>query len=354
MGLKGDKGDKGDRGDPGAVGPSGPAGPAGAKGDKGDRGDKGDKGDPGAMGPAGAPGAIGPIGPAGPAGPAGATGPAGAVGPAGPKGDRGDPGPPGAPGAAGASGAYSEDGAAFVGFTRATFKGSIPNGRPGAHAACAAEYAGSHLCHVAEYGLANSPVDPPMAGAWLDPSAEYDSGTTYNSSPQAGRAPNGYACFSWSHDGTSYAGTSLSATGSVGWNTDCNVSRPLACCSTPSKTRFAGFTRATTTGKLGGRARAHQLCNTEFPGAHFCHTAEYVRANSATTIPAGGAWIDPSGNNSGVTYVGLPTVGRQLGAYTCQTYNHDGTSYAGTTLSARGSIGWNTDCNVSRPLACCY
>jgi hypothetical protein len=362
MGAMGTKGDKGDKGETGAQGPSGmqgPVGPAGPAGAKGDRGDKGDKGETGAQGPSGPAGSIGPIGPAGPTGATGMTGAqgpagaAGATGPAGPKGDRGDPGPPGAPGAAGTTGAYTEDGGAFVGFTTATYKGLIANGRPGAHAACAAEFAGSHLCHVAEYGLSNSPLDPPSTGAWLDPSAEYDSSSTYNSSPQAGRAPQGYSCLSYGHDGNTYGGTSVSASGSIGWNTDCDKAKPLACCSTPSKTRFAGFTRATKTGKMGGRARAHQLCNTEFPGAHYCHAAEYLRANSAATIPATGVWIDPSGNNS-VIYVGLPTVGRQLTGYTCLTYTHEGTTYGGTTLSARGGLGWNTDCDKAKPLACCY
>ena len=358
-----DPGPPGMTGAPGAPGTMGTVGPAGPAGSKGDKGDRGDKGETGAQGPTGAMGSIGPIGPAGPTGPTGAagapgptgaTGAAGAAGAAGPKGDRGDPGPPGAPGAPGTTGAYTEDGAAFVGFTTATYKGSIANGRPGAHAACAAEFAGSHLCHISEYGLANSPLDPPSTGAWVDPSAEYDSSTTYNGSPQAGRAPNGYSCLSFSHDGNTYGGTSVGASGSVGWSSDCDKAKPLACCSTPAKTRFAGFTTATKTGKMGGRARAHQLCNTEFPGAHFCHAAEYLRANSATTIPASGAWIDPSGNNSGVVYVGLPTLGRQLSGYTCLTYTHEGNTYGGTSLTARGSIGWSSDCDKSKALACCY
>jgi hypothetical protein len=338
-GSKGDKGEKGDRGEPGLPGAVGPTGA---------RGEKGDKGDPGPAGPTGAAGAAGS---SGPMGPTGATGPAGATGP---KGDRGDPGPPGAPGAPGTTGAYSEDGAVFQGFTRTTYTGQIPNGRPGAHAACAAEFAGAHLCHAAEYALANSPMDIPAAGAWIDPSTEFDGGTTYSGSPQAGRSANGYNCQSYTHNGTTYGGTSLAASGSIGWTTDCNVSRPLACCTTPSKTRFAGFTRATTNGKLGGRARTHAMCNSEFPGSHYCHAAEYIRANSGVPIPAGGVWIDPSANNSGVVYSGVPTAGRQANGYTCQSYMHDGTTYGGTSLAQRGTMGWTTDCNVSRPLACCY
>lgn len=356
----GEKGDKGEKGDPGSPGPVGMQGPSGASGPKGE---KGDKGDPGVQGPAGPVGPTGPIGmpgatgATGPAGPMGATGPAGSVGPigpAGPKGDRGDPGPPGAPGAPGATGAYSEDGAVFAGFTSATYTGLITNGRPGAHAACAAEFAGAHLCHAAEYALANSPLDIPAAGAWIDPSAEYDSGVTYNGSPQAGRAPNGYSCQSYTHNGTTYGGTSVLVSGGVGWGYDCNKSRPLACCTTPKKTRFAGFTSTTSNGKLGSRARAHALCNSEFPGAHYCHAAEYLRANSSAAIPASGAWIDPSANNSGVSYVGLPTIGRQLNGYTCQSYVHDGTTYGGTSLQVSGAIGWGYDCNKTRPLACCF
>lgn len=95
----------------------------------------------GAMGPTGATGATGLQGPAGPTG---LQGPAGAAG---------NPGPQGPAGPAG-NGAYGEDIPAFAGFTQALSTGDA-GGRDGMHAKCAAEFAGSHLCHASEYQLAS-------------------------------------------------------------------------------------------------------------------------------------------------------------------------------------------------------
>lgn len=238
-GLAGPRGDKGDKGDPGE------AGPAGAKGDKGDPGAPGAKGDPG---PAGAAGPTGAAGPMGPAGPMGAMGPIGATGAAGPK---GDPGPAGAPGAKGdkgdkgdrgaqgdagpqgpagptGSGAYSEELGSFAGFTATTHTGNLA-GRPGAHAICNAAFAGSHLCHAAEYLQSNSGTTPPMSGAWIDNSTS-GSGVNNSGTPGSGRYLAGSDCSYWTHGGAGSSGLWLNSQGVLTTTGDCSNSRVLACC----------------------------------------------------------------------------------------------------------------------------
>ena len=275
---------QGPKGDPGPAGPTGPAGPAGATGSTGPIGPMGLMGIPGAMGIAGA------------AGPAGATGPAGLQG------------PQGVAGAAGSGGGVSGEAAAvFAGYTTSSSTGALAGGRAAMHAQCATQFAGSHLCHAAEYYLANSATPVPAAGAWIDPS-----GVNNNSGGQltntlgfadAGRY-TGFAfqqnCDNWTatiDGGNVTDGDTVVPSGIT--IAQCTTTHVLACCSTPFSEKFKGFTAATTTGALaGGRAAMHALCGTEFPGSHMCHAAEYYRANSATTPPAAGAWIDPSGFSS--------------------------------------------------------
>ena len=201
-------------GEGGATGMRGEAGPPGDKGDKGDRGDKGDKGDSGPAGTMGIPGAKGDKGDTGPAGPmgmqgpqgaagapgaTGATGAAGAPGAAGAKGDRGDKGDAGPQGPAGpaGSGAYSEELGGVVGFTTATTTGAMPNGRPGMHAKCAAEFPGSHLCHAAEYVLSDSATTVPSIGAWIDASTNTSANAENSGLPGSGRYLYGYSCTTW-------------------------------------------------------------------------------------------------------------------------------------------------------------
>ncbi|HPH28281.1 MAG TPA: hypothetical protein PLA87_15645, partial [Pseudomonadota bacterium] len=266
-GEKGDKGEpgpmgqtglKGDKGEPGAVGATGPAGPTGVQGPVGPSGATGATGAMGSMGPmgpagpAGTAGARGEQGVAGPPGAAGATGPAGAAGMAGAK---GAPGPQGPPGPAG-SGAYSEELGTFAGFTTTTYTGSIGSGRHSAHAACSTAFAGSHLCHAAEYVQSNATTDIPATGAWLDPSTADGTGTSNTGMPGSGRYLYvGSTCNSWSDATTSYSGTWVTSSGLVTNSGYCNTSRVLACCNTPVKVRFVGFTSATTNGGAGGRPK---------------------------------------------------------------------------------------------------
>ena len=249
----------------------------------------------------------------------------------------------------------SEDGGSFVGFTSTTYAGQIPSGRAGAHAACAAEFAGSHLCHAAEYTLANSAVAPPSGGAWLDPSGDLEHSWSTWGTVRAGRSANETACISWSRNTAGYGGTGITEAGSITTSLDCSTTHPLACCNTPSKTRFAGFTTATTTGNAGGRHKMHALCAAEFAGAHLCHAAEYLRSNSATPVPTSGAWLDPSGfgKNSWST-IGLPEAGRSNNETACISWSRDTSGYGGTSLTASGSISTSLDCSTAHALTCCY
>jgi hypothetical protein len=191
-----------------------------------------------------------------------------------------------------------------------------------------------------------------MNGAWLDPSATDSDYGIYTGMTHGGRYIHGYSCQSWTK-GAMYSGTYVMPSGTMDNGGDCAASRPLACCNTPSKVRFAGFTTATTPGSLGGRAKAHALCAAEFAGSHLCHAAEFIRTNSATTIPTGGAWLDPSasGRDYG-TYTGLPAAGRYIHGYACQSWTK-GAMYSGTYVMPSGIMDNGGDCATSRPLACC-
>jgi hypothetical protein len=364
-GVAGPRGDKGDKGDPGE------AGPPGARGDKGDPGAPGAKGDPG---PAGAAGPTGAAGPMGPAGPMGAMGPIGATGATGAPGPKGDPGAAGAPGAKGdkgdrgdrgdrgdagpqgpagptGSGAYSEELGSFAGFTATTHTGNVA-GRPGAHAICNAAFAGSHLCHAAEYLQSNSGTTPPMSGAWIDNSTS-GSGVNNSGTPGSGRYLAGSDCSYWTHSGSGSSGLWLNAQSILTTTGDCSASRSLACCNTPGKVRFAGFTATATSGNFGGRAKMHAACSAAFPGSHFCHAAEYLRATSPTTPPMSGAWIDNSTSGSGVNNSGTPGSGRYLAGSDCSYWTHGGSGSSGLWLNASGILTTTGDCSNSRVLACC-
>jgi hypothetical protein len=238
----------------------------------------------------------------------------------------------------------------FVGFTPTTHTGNL-GGRPAAHQICHNAFSGSHLCHAAEYLQADSAVTVPAAGAWVDPSSD-GSGTVTGGSLSFGRYVN-FACSNWTTAGTGFSAYSITASGGVGNTGDCNVSRALACCSTPTKTRFAGFTVGTTNGNMGGRPAMHAMCAAEYPGSHFCHAAEYLRAASPTTVPATGAWVDPSTVEGGSTVVGgVPRAGRYVN-FACSNWTTAGTGFSAYSITAAGGVGNTGDCNVVRPLACC-
>ena len=173
-------------------------------------------------------------------------------------------------------------------------------------------------------------------------------------SVKAGRYPGAYNCSSWNNTAGGDYGTTVNALGSIDIYGDCSTARRLACCNSPTKVRFAGFTTATTTGAAGGRWKMHALCAAAFAGAHMCHGAEYLRTNSATTVPSGGAWIESSTlGGTGPVNTGVPDSARYLGGYSCSSWNNSGGGDFGTVVTELGSVDIYGDCSKAHAVTCC-
>ncbi len=329
-------------------------GPAGATGPEGPEGDPGPAGSQGPEGPVGPAGPIGATGAQGQDGAAGSPGPAGPIGPSGPMGMQGATGPTGPAGPPGTL--YGEAASAFAGFTSATTTGAA-GGREAMHATCATAFAGSHLCHNAEYQLAASGTAVPALGAWIDASCieqSIEAGRigcgTSAASIDAGRDVESNVslnCANWTTAGTDSGSVVMPVTG----NAACNVARPLACCSTPFRETFRGFTTTTTSGAVGGRAAMHARCSAAFSGSHLCHLAEYERASSKTSPPSGGAWLDDSTFDDATEDGGaLQRSGRNTNtALSCTSWTV--TSGNGLTITAAGAT--DAVCTTTLALACC-
>lgn len=379
MAACGDKGSEGPEGPQGPAGPPGPQGPPGQvtvldggvlQGPPGPQGPEGPAGATGPAGPAGPTGATGPMGPMGVMGTAGNTGATGPAGPAGPAGAQGVAGSVGT-----AGGVFGEYAPTFAGFSTTAINGNA-GGREKMHAACAAAIAGSHLCHVGEYGGSNSATVPPAGGAWVDGSGNVEEfnanvSTTFDiAGPDIGRyigSLDTVNCDNWSTSTTGSAGGAAAAltVGPAGVASAlCSTSHVLACCSTPYTEKFKGFTTTTPTGvQTGGRAAMHAFCGAQFPGSHMCHAAEYGRANPTVTPPSGGAWLDGSGylRNAGsaqeTSEVASEHMGRYFGAL--QTVNCEawsaamagGSNTAGLVVSSTGIA--SALCTTSHAVACC-
>jgi hypothetical protein len=107
-------------------------------------------------------------------------------------------------------------------------------------------------------------------------------------------------------------------------------------------------------GNLGGRVAAHQLCNTEFSGAHMCHASEYVLSGSITVPPAAGAWIDPSvAPDDTTTYGGATYFGRQVGGADCSNWTTNNVNYYAPHVDPNGGISNSNNCAALRSVACC-
>jgi len=287
---------------------------------------------------------------------------------------QGPPGPQGAAGPAGTPGTlYGERGSRFAGFTTATTTGNH-GGREAMHATCAAQFAGSHLCHFSEFELSQSTTPPPASGAWLDPSCEDNTDNLGNLTlvcnisqealPESGRmifaesSPYDQNCTNWTNATNQASGLSIQPAGGV--TAPCNTALPLACCGTPYYETFRGFTTATTAGNSGGRASMHGLCAAQYPGSHLCHVAEYHRANPSAPPPAAGAWLDGSsvGNYGFITNA---TAQAKAGRFTGvdSTYNRDNCKNWTSNLNANQGwvvqpAGTNTaTCDQALPAACC-
>lgn len=99
------------------------------------------------------------------------------------------------------------------------------------HAACAAQFAGSHMCHAAEYTRTVSSAPIPATGAWLDPSVSSTAAfVTSSAAAPYGRYLATNACLSWTSINAGNTGTYVMPDGSMNTSGTCNVGRPIACC----------------------------------------------------------------------------------------------------------------------------
>ena len=272
----------------------------------------------------------------------------GSQGPEGPAGLQGNPGPQGPPGPS-SSGSYTLDEWSFAGFTSTDYDGGF-GGRWLAHAACAAEFTDAHMCHVSEYLLTNSATSIPAAGAWMDGSVDVEGTSIYGGVPSAGRRTN-FSCSSWTSNVSGASGTMVRTDSLFDAYGDCAEQRPVACCNGPRKVVLAGYTTANAT--MNARPGMHAQCSSEFPGAHMCHVAEYLRANAISPIPASGAWMDGSIDLHGSSvYGGVPGAGRRTN-FSCSSWNSTTPGASGTMIRADSLFDAYGDCAVPRPIACC-
>lgn len=302
---------------------------------------------PGVMGAAGAPGAAGQPGAQGPAGPAGPSGPPGIN-----------------------AGTTTASQVSFAGYTSA--HDANLGGRSGAHAICAAAFAGSHFCTTWEVDQAGPP--PTATSAWVDLGNSNQSSRFFRGSYSVNDSGT---CGGWTANGasakadgvntnrgeifTSFGGlTSSFVTTNDG---GCENARPLACCIGGTGVRFRGVTAATSA-NLGGRTGANATCAATYSGSHFCTTWEVDQA-AAQPIPASGVWVDLGSSD--------PSSRFYRGSY---SINDSGTCGGWTDGSASGKAdGVNTNrgevlttlggltssfvttgdggCENARPIACC-
>lgn len=124
----------------------------------------------------------------------------------------------------------------FRGLTPTAYNGNA-GGRAVMHARCAAAYAGSHLCHAAEYDRAHATTIPPVNGAWLDASgfASPDGGTVATGvagDPSTiGRWTSRHIydnCENWTTLSSTTSGTTIRP--GLTSSQSCSFARPLACC----------------------------------------------------------------------------------------------------------------------------
>lgn len=240
----------------------------------------------------------------------------------------------------------------FAGFTPQSFTGNLA-GRQGAHAKCNAAFSGSRLCHASEYLLTYSTVQVPSSGAWLDSSMNGAGGTTMDAHPNYTRG-TGTTCLGWTSEASSgTSGTAVLPGGSIssGSSTNlCDQLRPLACCYADPPETFVGFT-GTTTGAMNGRQTANGMCGSAWPGTHMCHAGEYIRAASAASVPAPGAWVDWSTTASGSGSTGGEAgLARVNNGSNCAGWT---TLSLGTVILPGGTIGTGASCSEPRKVACC-
>ena len=155
-----------------------------------------------------------------------------------------------------------------------------------------------------------------------------------------GITSTGTAGFVWLSDGDGRG--QWVATSSLGINTGSN--EPI----------LVGTTTATTdgdftAGSFSGYQAANDMCNSEYPGSHFCRTNEVLGTIIYNDI---GNW----GNNTSNAWIAEGPPGYTYDSNDCNGY----TSSSGTMLGAfwlfnsdGGGAGWLVNCSMVKPLACC-
>lgn len=272
----------------------------------------------------------GPQGPQGPAGPAGATGPTGAegpegmVGPQGPQGIQGPEGPIGPMGLQGAPGEAGPTGATGVQGAPGMIGPQGPVGAAGATGSTGAAGATGATGDIGPAGPAG-PIGPAgIMGATGATGSTGPAGVPGPAGPAGNPGPQGPA-------GPPGSG----AYGEDSWG-------------------FAGFTPNSYLGNLGGRHIAHGICEATFAGSHLCHASEFVLSTTTATVPASGAWLDPSLTLDGAyTGSGAPAFGRSSSSYSCIHWTDASGNYAGTYVKANAGISNGGNCATAKPLACC-
>lgn len=125
----------------------------------------------------------------------------------------------------------------FRGFTSASVTGVRPGGRAEMHQLCGAEFAGSHMCHVAEYNRAHPTVSPPPGGAWIDYSGYLRSSGQATNEVAPGNIGRYsgmlYAgnCDNWSaavNGSVATSGETITIAGAT--SATCTLQKPIACC----------------------------------------------------------------------------------------------------------------------------
>jgi hypothetical protein len=270
------------------------------------------------------------VGPTGPAGPPGTMGAPGATGPT---------GPGGAMGATGAMGAMGNAGPTGPAGTVTVLDGGVIVGPTGP------------MGPMGPMG----PTGP--AGAAGNPGATGPAGTNGATGATGPTGPMG-------------PGGSPGATGPAGPSTP-GPTGPQGVAGPPGSggmlygedaAVFAGFTISPVEGVQGGREKMHAICAATFAGAHLCHIGEYNLANSATTVPSGGAWIDSSGGaEGGGAGVFDDIATRDIGRYTDQLFSGNCDNWTASTdgINATSGLLLTTSgpsdvlCTTTHVLACC-
>lgn len=115
---------------------------------------------------------------------------------------------------------------------------------------------------------------------------------------------------------------------------------------------LVGFTGTNFTGDHT-IAEAHQQCTLDFPGSHWCTSAEIIRGVSQDAPTFQQAWVQPSivaGNGTEAVDASGQT-GDPRGELTCVSWTEANAAFSGLRL-VDGNFSTST-CDQGSPVACC-